>query len=132
MKYIIAYLATAATFLICDLLWLGFVARDFYRSQYGPLMADPIQMLPAIAFYVLFVLGVVIFVVAPALATGRIFDAVLYGFLFGLIAYATYDLTSLAIIKDFPVRAALVDMIWGGVVTAISSVAAITAVQKLL
>lgn len=132
MKYVIAYLATAAAFLICDLLWLGFIARDFYRSQYGSLMADPIQMLPAITFYMLFVLGVVIFVVAPALATGQTFDAVLYGFLFGLIAYATYDLTSLAIIKDFPVRAALVDMIWGGVITAISSVTAVFAVQKLL
>ncbi len=131
MKYIVAYLATAGVFLICDIVWLGHVARGFYRAQFGPLMADSIQIMPAIAFYLIYVLGVVIFVVAYAMTTGRLVDAALYGFLFGLVAYATFDLTSLAVIKGFPAKMAIVDMVWGGLVTAFSSVVAVFVVQKV-
>ncbi len=121
MKYLIAYIATASVFLICDVIWLGFVARDFYRAQIGYLMADSINLWPAIGFYLLYVAGVVIFVVSHALTTGRIFDAALYGFFFGIVAYATYDLTNLAVVKDFPVKMATVDIFWGGFVTAVSA-----------
>ncbi len=125
MKLVIAYLAIAGTFLVLDLIWLGFVANGFYRSAMGPLMADSINLPAAVAFYVLYTIGVLIFVVAPALETGGWPRALMMGALFGLIAYATYDLTSLAVIRGFPAGMAFVDMAWGTVATAAVSALAV-------
>lgn len=124
MRLIIAYIATAAVFLACDLVWLGIVARDLYRTQMGDLMAPNVVISAAIGFYLLYIVGVVYFAVAPALASGAWTTALLQGFLFGLIAYATYDLTNLATTRDWPATLALVDMTWGATVTAISATAA--------
>lgn len=132
MKYLIAYAAVAVVFLVCDIIWLGWVARDFYRDQLGGMMADPIQIVPAVAFYLLYVFGVVVFVIAPALASGRITDALMYGALFGLVAYGTYDLTSLAVLKGFPAPMAYADMAWGAAVTAVSSAAGFWITQRFV
>jgi uncharacterized membrane protein len=118
MRYLSMYVATLIPFLIADLLWLGVVARNFYRTQLGALMADPIDLKVAMAFYLLFPVGVVIFAVAPALAAGSAGHALLLGALFGFFCYATYDLTNLATLKGWPLKMSLVDMTWGTVLTA--------------
>lgn len=131
MKYFVAYALVAVIFLVLDIIWLGYIAGDFNRSEYGDLLAQPFRLWPAIAFYLIYVAGVVVFVMAHAMTTGRIVDAAIYGFLFGFVAYATYDMTALAVIKGFPTKAAIVDMFWGGAVTALSASAALWLLKKL-
>lgn len=130
MKLAIAAAATAGTFLVLDLIWLGVVMRDFYREQMGPLMADPFNIPAAVAFYALMVLGVTVFVSAPALASGTWWDALLWGALFGLVAYGTYDLTNLATLRNWPVTLTFVDMAWGAVVTGLSAAAGVFAAER--
>jgi uncharacterized membrane protein len=119
MQLVIAYLAAAVAMLVIDLVWLGLIAPSFYKEQLGPLMADQINWTAGLAFYFLYIFGLVVFVVQPALVTGSMWHAVMYGALFGLVAYATYDLTNLATMKGFPWKLALVDMTWGAVLTAL-------------
>lgn len=121
MRYVIAYVATAFVFLAIDFVWLGYVARDFYRGQLGPLMAEPINYGAAAGFYLIYVVGVVIFAIAPAMRSGAWTDAALYGALFGFFCYATYDMTNLATLKGWPLHMSLVDMAWGTVLTGISA-----------
>lgn len=102
--------------LVCfgmDILWLGVVAKGFYQNQMGHLMRPDVQWVPAVLFYLIYVAVLVVVVVEPSVEKGSWGRAVGYGALFGLAAYAAFDLTSLALLRDFPVRAAVVDMIWG-------------------
>lgn len=121
MQTVIAYVATLLAFTLIDLVWLGVIAKDFYRRELGPLMADPINWAAGLAFYAIFAAGIVIFAVQPALATGGSMRAGLLGALFGFFAYATYDLTNLATTKGFPLKMALVDMVWGSVLTGLAA-----------
>lgn len=130
MQSVIAYVVTLVAFLLIDLVWLGVVAKDFYRTELGPLMADPINWPPGIAFYLLFALGVVIFAVQPALASGGVMRAAWLGLMFGFFAYATYDLTNWATMKGFPWRLALVDMAWGSVLTATAAAIGTAVAQR--
>ncbi len=131
MKFVTTYLAAAATFLALDLLWLGVVARDFYRVQLGPLMADEINWTAGLAFYLMFVAGLVIFAVQPAMNGGTWHQAALYGALFGFFCYATYDLTNLATLKGWPLPMALADMAWGAVVSGTVATVAFLVGQRL-
>ena len=117
MQVIAAYLATLVAFVAIDLIWLGVVAKDFYRRALGPLMAEPINWGAAMAFYAVFAIGIVVFAVLPALASGGPWRGLGLGLLFGFFAYATYDLTNLATLKGFPLKLALVDMAWGALLT---------------
>jgi uncharacterized membrane protein len=121
MTNLIAYGATAVVFLALDLVWLGAVANSFYRSELEPLMREQVNIPVAAGFYALYVLGLVIFSVAPALAAGSWRTALVYGALFGFFAYATYDLTNLATLRHWPVALTLVDLLWG---TALSGMSA--------
>ncbi len=121
MQTVIAYVATLLAFTLIDLIWLGVVAKDFYRRELGPLMADPINWVAGFAFYAIFAVGIVIFAVQPALASGGPMRAGLIGAMFGFFAYATYDLTNLATTKGFPLKMALVDMVWGSVLTGLAA-----------
>jgi uncharacterized membrane protein len=112
------YAASLAAFLVLDFVWLGVVARGFYRSQLGNLLASEVRWLPAILFYLLFVAAIVVFAVIPAVPRGSVGRAALLGAFFGVVAYATYDLTNLATMRGFPVAVAVVDVAWGGVLTA--------------
>lgn len=124
MQIMIAYLATLVAFTVIDLVWLGVIARGFYRRELGSLMADNLDWTAGAAFYVLFAAGIVIFAVMPALSAGGAMRALMLGLLFGFFAYATYDLTNLATIRNFPLRMALVDMAWGAVLTGAAAVIA--------
>lgn len=123
MKLIATYFATATVFLILDILWLGTIALGLYREQMGELLAQPFNMPAATAFYLLFVVGMMIFVILPAAASGGVPRALVMGALFGFFTYMTYDLTGLAVIRNFPAKLALIDIAWGTVVTAVASAA---------
>ena len=107
------YVASLVAFLILDFAWLGLIARGFYRNQLGHLLSPDVRWLPAIIFYLLFIAAIVIFAVIPAVERGSLMRAVLLGGFFGVVAYATYDLTNLATMRDFPSVVAVVDMTWG-------------------
>jgi len=117
------YLIALPVFFAIDMVWLGLVAKGFYRRQIGSLMRESVGWPAAIAFYLLFILGLVVFVVAPAMDDGSWLRALLLGALFGLIAYATYDLTNLATLRGWPLTVTVVDLIWGAVLAGAVSVA---------
>ena len=111
-----------AVFLAIDGLWLMVIAKKLYAQHLGYLMAEKPRLLAALIFYLLFVLGLQGFVINPALAAQSVTSALFPGLLFGLITYATYDLTNLATVKDWPVLITLVDLAWGSFVSAAVSV----------
>lgn len=113
MSQIKIYVVALIAFLLIDMVWLGIVAKNFYKSQIGFIMAPQVNWTAAIIFYCIFVAGVVFFVINPALAKDSLPYALLTGGLFGFITYATYDLTNLATLKDWPLVVTVVDLIWG-------------------
>jgi len=112
------------TFLVIDLLWLGVVARPFYKAQLGSLMKADVNWVAALVFYVIYVCGIVLLAVWPAVERESFIRAVALGAVLGLVAYAAYDLTNLATLEGFPPAMAMVDLVWGTVLT--GSVSAIT------
>jgi uncharacterized membrane protein len=112
------FLIALPIFFVIDMAWLVLVAKKFYQEQIGFLMKPDINWFAAIIFYLLFIAGLVIFVIAPAIEKHSWVNAVLLGALFGLITYATYDLTNLATMKDWPLLVTIVDLIWGTVLAA--------------
>jgi uncharacterized membrane protein len=109
-------------FFVIDMIWLVLVAKNFYQNQIGFLMKPDINWFAAVIFYLLFIAGLIGFVISPAMVKQSWLHALLYGALFGLITYATYDLTNLATLKDWPLMVTVVDMIWGTVLAASVSV----------
>ena len=116
------YLIALPVFLGIDMVWLTLVAKNFYAKQIGYLMAKNPNLLAALIFYVIFIAGLVFFVITPALDRKMWTQALLAGAFFGLVTYATYDLTNLATIKDWPVIITIIDLIWGLFVSAAVSV----------
>jgi len=112
------YAVGLVTCLAVDLVWLGAVARGFYQRQMGHLLRPDVRWLPAILFYLVYVAAIVVFVAAPAVERQSIGRALAYGAFFGLAAYAAFDLTSLALLKEFPPVLAIVDLVWGALLTA--------------
>ena len=115
--YIKLYFVTLAAFLAIDAVWLALVARTFYRRYLDWLMAANPNWIAALAFYFLFVVGVLVFVVIPGVEDGSLKTILLKGALFGLIAYGTYDLTNQATVKNWPLTITAVDMVWGTVLS---------------
>ena len=109
------YVVALVTFFVLDLVWLGVVARGFYQSQMGHLMKAAVNWPAAVAFYLVFLVGLVVLVVWPAVEQQSLARAITLGALFGLVTYAAYDLTNLATLEGFPLRVAMVDMVWGTV-----------------
>ncbi len=116
------YFITLVVFLAIDMVWLTVIAKRFYAEKLGYLMAPKTNLVAALLFYMLFVVGLLVFVIGPALAAGSWLQALLAGLFFGLVTYATYDLTNLATIKDWPVVITLIDLVWGSFVSGITSV----------
>ena len=123
--------AVSFIFLIIDFAWLGLVARDFYRDQLGSLLAPEVRWGAAFAFYALFVAGVMVFATLPAVAAGSIWRAVGLGAFFGLVTYATYDLTNLATTRGWPTAMVPVDMAWGTVLSALVATAGYLVASRL-
>jgi uncharacterized membrane protein len=116
------YAIALPVFFAIDMVWLAVIARNFYKNQIGFLMKPDVNWPAAIIFYLLFLVGLVVFVIEPAVAKREWLQALGKGALFGLITYATYDLTNLATLKDWPFTVVWVDMIWGTVLAASVSV----------
>ena len=110
----LAYFAvTFVVFMGIDLIWLGFVAKNIYSKYLGYLMAPNVNWLAALIFYVIFIVGVLYFVIAPSLVDRDFTQLVIRAMLFGFITYATYDLTNLATVRDWPITITIIDLIWG-------------------
>lgn len=116
MQYIYLYLLTVPVFFAIDMVWLGLVANKFYQSQIGHLLGN-VNWSAAIIFYLVYIVGILIFAVMPGIESGSWQKALLWGALFGFFTYATYDFTNLATLKDWPYLVVLVDVIWGTVLS---------------
>lgn len=116
--FLLRALVAGAIMGVLDAIWLMVVAKRFYRNRLGDLLLDKPNMAAAVVFYVVYVVGVVAFVLAPALDKESSLHAWGYGALLGVLAYCTYDLTNLATLKGFPVTVVVVDIVWGAVLTA--------------
>jgi len=116
------YSIALPVFFVIDMIWLGLIAKNFYRAQIGSLMKPDVNWLAAIIFYLIFIAGLVVFVITPAMQKDSWIQAVFLGALFGLVCYATYDLTNLAVAKDWPLLVTLVDLLWGATLAASVSI----------
>jgi uncharacterized membrane protein len=112
------YLLALPVFFAIDMVWLGLVAKNFYAKQIGHLMKADVNWAAAVVFYLIFIAGLVVFVINPAMEKGSWMHAFLFGTLFGLVCYATYDLTNLAVTRDWPILVTMVDLIWGATLAA--------------
>ena len=111
-----SYLTSLIAFVALDSVWLGTIAPEFYRAHIGHLMSDSPELLAAALFYILFLIGLQLFVLSP-LREASVLRQGAQGFAFGVVTYATFDLTSVAVLKDFPYLVAGVDMLWGGLLS---------------
>lgn len=121
MTFIKMYLVSLAVFFAIDILWLGFIAKDFYRAQIGHLMAEKTNWPAAIVFYSIFIGGLVLFAVNPAIEQENWTHALKMGAIFGFMCYATYDMTNLATLKDWPLKITLIDITWGTVLNSLTA-----------
>ena len=131
-KLLLAYLLTAIVFFAIDLTWLGWVAKDLYRKHLGGFLSDQLNWTAAFIFYALFIVGIFIFAILPASEKNSLQHAVIYGALFGFFTYATYDLTNLATLKNWPLPIVFIDIIWGSILTGTVAAAGYWIVKKLL
>ena len=129
--FIKLYFITLPIFLFIDMVWLGLVAKNFYAKHLGFLMKADVNWLAAILFYLVFVVGLIVFVITPALEKKSWVMALLLGALFGFITYATYDLTNLATIKDWPIIVTIIDLVWGTFLAAAVSVVSYFIASKI-
>lgn len=119
----ISYLLTTLVFFAIDIVWLGLIAKGIYAKYLAGFLAPQVNWAAAIVFYLLFIIGIFIFAIVPAVEKGSLQTAILYGALFGFFTYATYDLTNLATLKDWPLPIVFIDIAWGVVLTAAVSTA---------
>lgn len=129
--YLKRYAIALPVFCAIDMVWIGLVANDFYRQHLGHLMRTDILAAPALAFYLLFVVGLVVFAIAPALEQKSWRHALLRGGLFGFISYATYDLTNYATLNNWPLLVTVVDLVWGATLAASVCTASYFIARKL-
>lgn len=132
LEYATAYLTTAVAFLVLDLVWLGWIAKPFYFGRLGHLLLEKPKMGAAAIFYALYVIGIVIFAVGPALSADSPGVAVTYGGMFGFFAYATYDMTNYATLRNWPLIVSVADTAWGTVLTGTSALLGYLAARLIL
>lgn len=128
-KYLIAWAVTFIVMMAIDLLWLGVIAKDLYREGMGNLMSPSPRLGVAALFYLMYPIGLVIFAVMPGANGEGVARAALLGALFGLFAYSTYDLTNLAVVRDWPVKLSFIDIAWGTLVSGVAAAAGAAAVR---
>lgn len=122
-KLLICYVLTFVVFFIIDMAWLGLIAKDLYKKYLGDFLSDQVNWMAALIFYLLFVVGVFIFAILPSVEKNSLTSAILLGALFGFFTYATYDLTNLATLKNWPLNIVFIDILWGALLTGIVSTA---------
>lgn len=116
------FIKTLGVLLVIDAVWLGFVARQMYQSAIGHLMAKQVNWLAAVVFYLLYAAGLVFLVLLPAQKMHVLpLNVFVTGFVFGLVAYGTYDLTNLTTLKEWPLYLTIIDMLWGALLTGVTS-----------
>lgn len=123
LKIIISYILTVIVFFAIDMVWLGLIAKNIYQKYLGELLSERVNWSAAIIFYLIFIVGIFIFVIIPSVEKQSLLRAVLLGAVFGFITYATYDLTNYATLKGFPLTIVFIDLAWGAVLTSMVSVA---------
>ena len=121
LRTFVAYVSTGLVFVVVDAIWLSTMG-GWYRRMMGDLLLPDFRLAPAVVFYFLFLAGLIIFAVGPALEQGKLSTALLYGALFGFFTYVTYDLTNQATLMRWPLELAVVDIAWGTVLSATSAV----------
>jgi uncharacterized membrane protein len=131
-RFLAVYAITLPIFFAIDLVWLAVIAKEFYRKHLGYIMAPEVNWVAAILFYLIFIGGIVFFAVKPALETQSAGRALLYGALFGLVTYATYDLTNHATVRDWPFIVTIVDLAWGTTLSASVAWLSFQSVTRLL
>ena len=129
-QFIVEYVTAAVLFLGADFLWLRNMGPTFYAAELGGLLRDQPDLVVAVGFYLLFVAGLVFFVIHPAMESKPLLAVAASGAFFGLIAYATYDLTNLATIKGFTAKVAAVDMVWGAVLSGTVALATVALLRR--
>ena len=130
--YIKLYLLTIPIFFAIDLLWLGVLAKDLYQKNLAHLLSPDVNWPAAFIFYFMYIAGIILFAVKPAIDSESLAKAAIWGALFGFFTYATYDLTNLAVAKDWPVPVTLVDLAWGTVLTSTVSGATYLMAEQFL
>jgi len=130
MGYIAAYVTAALVMGILDYLWLTNTVEPIYHKALGAIMADNPNMVAAVIFYLVYIVGILIFAVRPALASGDWKTAALFGALFGFFAYSTYDLTNMATLKVWSLKVTVIDIVWGTFLTGVTASAAAFAALK--
>tara|TARA_A100001015_G_scaffold236155_1_gene268221 strand:- start:815 stop:1225 length:411 start_codon:yes stop_codon:yes gene_type:complete len=129
---IIATLIASLIFLIIDVIWLSFATKSFYRPLIGSLLTDKPVMWAAVLFYIIYVFGMAIVVIQPCINSASLFKSVYTGFVFGLVAYGTYNLTNMAVLKGWSPTVTFVDMFWGGSLTAVSATTGLYLAKKII
>jgi len=133
VNVLLIYAITASTFFLIDLLLIGVIAKGFYAKFIGSMMDDQVNWVAALMFYLIYIGGIVLFVLIPALKNGSgVLHVMVMGGLLGLFAYSTFDLTALALFKDWPLIVAIVDMVWGTLLTAGTAAATLWIIQNVL
>lgn len=123
MNFVKMYVIALIVFIAIDAIWLGLIAKNLYQKEIGHLMSDSVNYIAALIFYLLFLVGLVYFVINPAIIDRNITKLIISGILFGIITYSTYDLTNLATLKDWPIKVTIIDLIWGSFVSTATSLA---------
>jgi uncharacterized membrane protein len=131
MKTIGVYVIATIIFFVIDIIWIGVIAKDMYKEKLGFVMAAEVNWKPAIIFYLLFIGGILYFAVLPALKEGNWQLALMNGAILGMLCYATYDLTNMATIKDWPLSVTIIDIIWGTFLTGSTSLVTYYLASKL-
>ena len=129
---LVATLIASLIFLIIDVIWLSFATKSFYRPLIGNLLTDKPVMWAAALFYILYVFGMALVVIQPCVDSASLFKTVYTGFIFGLVAYGTYNLTNMAVLKGWSPTVTFVDMFWGGSLTAISATTGLYIAKKIV
>ncbi len=133
--FLLATLITSIVFLIVDVIWLSFATKSFYRPLLGDLIIGPTEkpvLWAAALFYILYVVGVAVVVIQPCIHDSSILKSIYIGFVFGLVAYGTYNLTNMAVLKGWSPTVVFVDMFWGGSLTAFSAGTGLFVAKKIL
>lgn len=117
LRYLVLYAITVGIFFAIDILWIGVIAKNLYREKLGFILSDKVNWAAAIIFYLIYIGGIIYFAVEPAIQAQSFSTAIINGVLLGMLCYATYDLTNMATIAQWPLSITIIDIIWGGFLT---------------